>query len=221
MLVLIDRTPPVVVEVAPVPPPSLAVIADGKPLTYYLHGTANGLPRYAKDPDPASVVRDLVLRWSERAIVDERPVHVGAVLRRPSDGKLDLLAGLRSERPHREVFSMAITEGPEEALAYPGEPRWWLNRIAPGVWKPSQSVRVGSLHAYLTLVDVPEPAPWLPAAESPSPPPSGDGLAGEDRGRCRHSGPCILTEGQCPYPGPCRTADGSEHPSWRAEGSEP
>lgn len=39
-------------------------------------------------------------------------------------------------------------------------PRFVLYKIAPSVWKVSPSVLNPMLHAYVTIVDVPEPAPW-------------------------------------------------------------
>lgn len=39
--------------------------------------------------------------------------------------------------------------------------RWSLVRLGPGVWDVEPSVVVpGQFHGYITLVDVPEPAPW-------------------------------------------------------------
>jgi hypothetical protein len=41
-------------------------------------------------------------------------------------------------------------------------PRFVLKRLGPGVWKVGPSiVSPGLLHAHVTIVDVPEPAPWL------------------------------------------------------------
>jgi hypothetical protein len=39
--------------------------------------------------------------------------------------------------------------------------RWPMARLAPGVWDLPISVHVpGQLHAYVTLIGVPDPAPW-------------------------------------------------------------
>ena len=39
--------------------------------------------------------------------------------------------------------------------------RWPLCHLGPGVWDVSKSVHVeGQMHAFLTIVGVPEPAPW-------------------------------------------------------------
>ncbi len=39
--------------------------------------------------------------------------------------------------------------------------RWLLQRLAPGVWDVPTSIHVpGQFHGFVTLLGVPEPAPW-------------------------------------------------------------
>lgn len=47
----------------------------------------------------------------------------------------------------------------------PRPDRWWIGRLAPGIWDAPRSIHVpGQIHAFVTLVNAPEPAPWAPTA---------------------------------------------------------
>jgi hypothetical protein len=97
---------------------------------------------------PSAVVLDLILRWS-RTIGNAGTATV--------NGSSLIFAA----KNHRGVFVVLSTpvhfDGePEEGPP----PRFVLFRLGPGVWKLAPSVLTDVLHAYLTLVDVPEPPPW-------------------------------------------------------------
>lgn len=102
------------------------------------------------DKDPRYVILDLVLTF-----VRGMPTKAGtaSVL----DGSL-----LFAARNHRDKYVMLTTK-----IFFDGEPtdedppRFVLRRLGPHVWKLVPSVLDDNLHAYLTIVDVPEPPPWV------------------------------------------------------------
>jgi hypothetical protein len=102
--------------------------------------------------DPSQIIVDLVLTW------------VPGMPSKP--GSASVLSGnfIMSARNHRQqvvTFSFPILF---EGEPFDGDektpPRFVLYKIAPSVWKVSPSINHPLLHAYLTLVGVPEPAPW-------------------------------------------------------------
>ena len=111
-------------------------------------------------------VLHLAPKWSETIMVDPREEHLCCV--RP-----DLTGGLsmtlRVQTGYGPVpLGIACRVGDPDADFSPrGEclaiRRWGLRRLGPTVWQLVPSVVQGSLHAYVVLCDVPEPAPFLPA----------------------------------------------------------
>jgi hypothetical protein len=97
---------------------------------------------------PNAVVVDLVLRWSST---------IGkAGTATVNDGALTFAA-----RNHLGSFVMMSCPVHFDGEPSVEPPRWVLWRLGPGVWKLSPSVKDERLHAYVTIVDVPEPAPFL------------------------------------------------------------
>ncbi len=101
-----------------------------------------------------SRVLDVILQWSETMMSDR---HDAANV---VDGVL--LVAIRHDT-RRLVLSLPVRFSGE-----PNPPSWWvLRKIAPGVWKPISGLNGGSsvheaglIHTFITVVGVPEPAPW-------------------------------------------------------------
>lgn len=106
-----------------------------------------------KDLPPSHVVLDLVLTWADK---------IGKAGTAKVNGKELIFAA----KNHRGVFVMLTTpihlDGePEEGDPEKGvPPRFVFFRLGPGVWKLAPSVLTEQLHAYLTIVNVPESPPW-------------------------------------------------------------
>lgn len=99
------------------------------------------------DLPPHAVVLDLVLRWSDK---------IGRV----GTAKLNGHSLIVTAQNHRDEFVMATVEINLEGKASIDPPRFVFFKIGPGVWKLAPSIKHDKLHAYITVVDVPEPAPW-------------------------------------------------------------
>lgn len=102
--------------------------------------------------DPSQVVVDAVLTW-----VPGMPAKPGSgsVLR----GNFFMAA--RNHRGQVVAFGFPVhTDGEPFDGDEKTPPRFVVYKIAPSVWKVSPSISHPLLHAYLTLVGVPEPAPW-------------------------------------------------------------
>ena len=106
-----------------------------------------------QDLHPSQVVLDLVLKWSERiGTAGTATVRNGSMT--------------YAARNHRGEFTMSsvdvhFTGEPSSGLP----PRFVLYKLHPTVWKLSPSVVTDQLHAYLTIVGVPDPAPWESVAD--------------------------------------------------------
>lgn len=109
-------------------------------------------PKKSKaDRLPSEIVADVILRYSATMPLSGH----AAILR----GSLHICA--TNHRKERIGLSFPIHldgepfDGDETAA-----PRFVLFKIADSVWKVSPSIAHDKLHAYLTIVDVPSPAPW-------------------------------------------------------------
>jgi len=101
---------------------------------------------------PSAVVLDLVFKWSES-------IGTAGTAKVVHDGSSYVL--LIFARNHQDAFVSLYT--PIHFDGEPSEeepPRWVLRRLGPGVWKLAPSIFADQLHAYITVIDVPEPAPW-------------------------------------------------------------
>lgn len=96
---------------------------------------------------PDKVVLDIVLQWGSGVrMVCATPLRF-------------LLAGHNHlDRPFQQFIEPHLDGKPEDGPP----PRFVMYRLGPGVWKITPSLYVPTMvHGYLTLVDVPEPAPWI------------------------------------------------------------
>jgi hypothetical protein len=66
-------------------------------------------------------------------------------------------------------LAMAVQRGPTKRQRHfidvdpmgTREDRWPLHKLSPGVWDISKSVYIeGQMHAFITVVGIPDPAPW-------------------------------------------------------------
>jgi hypothetical protein len=121
-------------------------------------------------------VYHLTPQWTDTPMVDTRPL-VAKIQSRAAHGGggLELVLVIETDDNRRPILGFPIGEGP---AVYDGLPekgkmvRWGLRKLGPTVWMVQPSIVVpGALHAFVTIVEVPEPAPWtvsLPAPADPS-----------------------------------------------------
>ena len=118
-----------------------------------------GSDQVKEDPGDDSVVLRAYLHWASDAMARSTGAGWGCI-GHPEDDVWLLLVNLPrgpAARPRRQHHFIPVDVGAELDKSH-----WQLVRLGPGVWDISPSVVVqGQLHAFLTLVDVPEPAPWL------------------------------------------------------------
>lgn len=115
-----------------------------------------------------SAVLHLTPRWSETIMADPRAEHL-CVVRRDPGGNLSMV--LRVQTQHGPVpLGISCQVGdPDADFDAQGRclaiRRWGLRRLGPSVWQLVPSVVSGSLHAYVVLCDVPDPAPFVPGEQ--------------------------------------------------------
>jgi len=115
--------------------------------------------------------------WSDTPIVDTRD-YVAKVQPRSAlvGGGLELLLVFTSDQNRRIPFGFSIVDGEP---VYVGDPKdgkmvsWGMRRLGPTVWMVSPSIIIPGLHAFVTIVEVPEPAPWAALVTERDATPSG------------------------------------------------
>src|SRR5580704_5913673 len=124
-----------------------------------------------RTPNPSQVVLDIVVRWSETLGdhgdsdhgAPSSPVLGGdwtrgtAKVMKEAGGTL-LLLFARNHLRRPVSLSLPVHFDGESIIGM--QPRFILWRLGPHVWKLAPSVATPVLHAYVTIVDVPEPPPW-------------------------------------------------------------
>jgi hypothetical protein len=96
---------------------------------------------------PSAVVLDLVLLFSTRlgmqgtAVINEKDMAI-------------------TTRNHRGEFVMLSVPVHFDGEPDDEAPRFVLTRLGAGVWKLRPSILHESIHAYVTVINVPEPAPF-------------------------------------------------------------
>ena len=148
---------------------------------------------------PKDVIVDLVLRWTPKVTG-----VVGTVATVDAPGGLGGLGFMLFARNHLEQFVQLTVyvalSGETHDGSEPGkEARWVLFKIAPGVWKLSQSIVSDRLHAYVTIVGVPEPAPWE-KTEAASTLRIFEGVVREDSMEKHDTEALVTDEGKSVYP---------------------
>jgi hypothetical protein len=108
-----------------------------------------------KDLPPRQVVVDLVLTYSPTMpLLGRAAVFHGSLI--------------FAAKNHRgEFVSMSLGPVHFDGEPFDGDetrpPRWVLHKLGPTVWKLSPSVLDDTLHAYITIVGVPEDVAWGPS----------------------------------------------------------
>lgn len=108
------------------------------------------------DPGDSSVVLRVHLRWldSVKAVTTSVAGPPVGHIRRSEEGVWQLAFAVQRGRARQRHF---VTVDPDGVR----EDRWGLMKLGPGVWDIPESVFVeGQIHAFVTLLGVPDPAPW-------------------------------------------------------------
>lgn len=118
--------------------------------------TGRGEDLVREDPGDASAVLRVYARWA-KSVPEVAGSPTGPALChvwRDEEGKWQLaLSVQRGKRRQRHFLDV----DPDNTR----KDRWGLMKLAPGVWDLPQSVLVpDQIHAFVTLVEVPDPAPW-------------------------------------------------------------
>lgn len=109
-----------------------------------------------EDPGDDSGIMRVHLRWCgtiEEATTGDGP-PLGHIYRR-DDGVWELVFSVRRSPTRRQRFFAAVSVD----VKRPG--RWLIVKLAPGVWDVPESIHFeGQFHGFVTLIGVPDPAPW-------------------------------------------------------------
>lgn len=112
------------------------------------------LPQPLELMHPHSVVLDVVLTWADTIGEQGRC----KVVYTPEADTWSLLMGLRNHLNEKFLHGVVVHFDGEPVAGT--DPRFMLRKLGPGVWKLSPSILAPKIHAYVTLIGVPEPAPW-------------------------------------------------------------
>jgi hypothetical protein len=105
---------------------------------------------------PKEVVLDLVLTYAERLGKPQ-----SAVIAAKGDRLGVILYGMVNHRGRLVTMSTEAHLDGEPNDAKDGKAlRFVLRKLGPTVWKLSPSILDENIHGYITIVSVPEPAPW-------------------------------------------------------------
>jgi hypothetical protein len=122
-----------------------------------------GHDEVAEDPGDDSAVLRAYLHWTASAAhvlaADAGPHPLCCVQRQNGepDGlwELVLSIGRASQPPRRQRLFVAVDPSGRAADLWP------MVRLAPGVWDLPKSIHApGQFHGFVTLLGVPDPAPW-------------------------------------------------------------
>ena len=107
-------------------------------------------------------VRHLIAQWTDKIMGS--PISPSAAI--VDDGKT-LLIGLLDQDSRQHLFSFPCQVGPHLPDTYRKQgdkiESWGLRQLGPGVWNVEPSILVdNSFHAFVTIIGVPEPAPFVP-----------------------------------------------------------
>lgn len=116
-----------------------------------------------EDPGDDTGILRCYLWWREigevtRSVLkpSESPEKDFGAVRRLTSGEWELVAAVQRGPTRRQIHFVAVSTDAIER-----RDRWRLVKLAPGVWDVPVSVHVpGQMHAFMTLLEVPEPAPW-------------------------------------------------------------
>lgn len=112
--------------------------------------------------DPRSIVLDLVLEWAEKIGEQGTAKITRHELRHAEEAPVEVVWSMvmfvRNHRDEKLQLGAVIhfDDAPKDGV----EPRFVLRKLAATVWKLSPSILQPNFHGYVTLVGVPDPAPW-------------------------------------------------------------
>ncbi len=104
-------------------------------------------PEDVERAEPHQVCLDIVLQWAE-------------VLGKAGTAKVvdtTLILCAVNHRKQKVMLNVPLSDQPARIGR---DPRWNLIKLGPTVWKLTPSILDQRLHGYVTLIGVPEPAPW-------------------------------------------------------------
>ena len=107
-------------------------------------------------------VMHLIAQWTDRVMGSPASPSASIV-----DEGRTLLMGLLDQESRQHIFSFPCRVGPPFPPTYKKQgdriEAWGLQRLGPGVWNVEPSILVdNSFHAFVTIIGVPEPAPFVP-----------------------------------------------------------
>ena len=113
--------------------------------------------RPPEDPGDHTVVGRLIPRWVG-SVKEVLSAHRGPSLCtvwRAANGTWEVVVSVDRRLGQRQRHFIAVD------IDGMRSDRWHLIQLGPGVWEVSPSLLVpGQIHAFVTLVGVPEPPPW-------------------------------------------------------------
>ena len=112
----------------------------------------------SNDPVDASVVLRVLLQYvgTPEEVTRAKSGPPMGYIRREEDRSLLLMWSVPRGNGKRQQFFTQV-----DCIEAHRKDRWPLLRLGPGVWDVPTSIFVeGQIHAFVTLVGVPEPPPW-------------------------------------------------------------
>lgn len=102
--------------------------------------------------EPSAVCLDIVVKWAETLGAPGTAKVMGATL----------IITAVNHRKQKVMLNVPLSNEPARIGR---DARWNLLRLGPTVWKLTPSILDERIHGYVTIVEVPEPAPWLQSTE--------------------------------------------------------
>jgi len=110
-----------------------------------------------KDPGDSSVVLRAYVRWRDKPeeVTKELADPAVANVSRHPDGSWMLAFSIPRAGKRVIYFAALSVDGVMRA------DRWPIMKLAPGVWDLPASIFIpGQVHVFLTVLGIPDPAPW-------------------------------------------------------------
>jgi hypothetical protein len=119
-------------------------------------------------------VMHLIAQWTDRVIGSPASPSASQPLARIVDEGKTLLMGLIDQESRQHIFSFPCRVGPPLPPTYRKQgdkiESWGLQRLGPGVWNVEPSILIDNIfYAFVTIIGVPEPAPFVPIQDKREP----------------------------------------------------
>lgn len=105
-------------------------------------------PSDVSQKEPHELCLDIVVRWAETLGQLGTAKVIGS----------SLILCVENHRGKKVILTVPLSSEPARIGS---DPRWNLVRLGSTVWKLTPSILDERIHGYVTLIDVPDPAPWL------------------------------------------------------------